>query len=337
MKVVILAGGSGARFWPSSTSGTPKQFLKLFSDKTLIRQTFERFQGRVSPENIIVITSEEHVGLTKKELPEIPDKNIFGEPFRKNTAPACLTGTLFAEENETVLTVPADHYIPNSDNFFKCIDLAVNRLDKNPHTLITFGIRPTRPETGYGYIEADGKVSEKIFKVSKFHEKPGEEKAREYIDAGNFFWNSGMFMWKKSFFLNEIEKYENEIFESMNKMDVLSKKSVFSAYQSLKPISIDYALMEKSQNIEIVESTFEWSDLGSWKSIMELEMNGSKSENIICVDSRNVFVKTNSKKPVAVVGLDNIIVIENENGLLICSEEKTQNVREVTTALNKRN
>jgi len=335
MKVVILAGGSGARFWPASTSNTPKQFLKLFSNKTLIRQTFERFMKKISPENIIVVTSEEHVDITKKELPEIPSRNIFGEPFRKNTAPACFTGTLFAEENESILVVPADHRIPDSIQFMKYIDLAEKRIEENQNCIITFGIKPTRPETGYGYIEAAEEVFEKIYKVSRFHEKPHVEKAEEYLNAGNFFWNSGMFMWKKSFFMSEMKKFENDIYHQMIKMDILSKESIHNTYESLKSISIDYALMEKSQSIETVEAVFEWSDLGSWKSIMELESNSSKKSDEIIIDSENVFIRKTSDKPVAVIGLDNVIIIENENGILICSEDKTQEVREVTKSLEK--
>lgn len=327
MKVIILAGGSGERFWPLSTPETPKQFLRLFGNKSLLRQTFERINSEIPIENIFVVTSARYERQTKKELPEILENNMLLEPSKKNTAPACVYGTLMAAENddETIFVVPADHYIPNTDRFWTCVKKAEDFLNRQKEGIITFGIIPTRAETGYGYVEISTEVEQDVFKVKMFREKPNYETAVEYINSVNFYWNSGMFMWKKKFFISQMKKHASEIINPF-----LQEKQIERVYEKIEPKSIDYALMEKVDEIYLVKSDFTWSDVGNWKSLKELGIKNS--ENTILIDS-TAFVKTT--KPVIVVGLKDVIIVETENGVLVADEKELEKIREGVKRINK--
>lgn len=320
MKAIILAGGSGERFWPLSTPENPKQFLKLFGDKSLLRQTFERINHEIPVEDIFIVTSKKYKEKTKSELPEIPEDNILPEPSKKNTAPACAYGTLKAagNDNETVFVVPADHYIPDIDKFWKRVKKAEEFLNKQKEGIVTFGIVPTRPETGYGYIEISEKIEQDIFKVKMFREKPNYETAVEYINSGSFYWNSGMFMWKKEYFISQMKKHAPEVINPF-----FQEKQLEKIYEKIEPISIDYALMEKADKIYLVKSDFVWSDVGNWNSLKELGVENSK--NTVLIDS-NAFVQTT--KPTIVIGLKDIIVIETENGILVVDEKDVERIRE---------
>ncbi|AEX85465.1 mannose-1-phosphate guanylyltransferase [Marinitoga piezophila KA3] len=333
MKAIILAGGSGERFWPLSTSKKPKQFLKIFSEKSLIRETFERLQFKLSPEDIFVVTGEKYKEQTIKELPEIPEKNVILEPIAKNTAPACFLGTLVADENEVVFILPADHYIPDKEKFWKTVGLAVKAAEEY-NGLITLGIMPTRPETGYGYIESGELLEDKVMKVSSFKEKPDFNTAVEYLKKGNYFWNSGMFIWKKSVFIKEMELNHHKTFEVLKDVNPYNIDEIKEKYPKLEKISIDYALMEKSKNVYTVKAEFEWSDVGNWVSVREMEGYSDNKDNVYLVNSKNVFVKSN--KNVGIVGLENIIVIDTENGLLISKETEINKIRDIVKQLKEK-
>jgi len=335
MQIIILAGGSGERFWPLSTIETPKQFLKLFGDKSLIRQTYERLEGVVSPEDIFIVTAHKDIERTMMELPELPERNILGEPFRRNTAAACMAGTLMASDGETVLVLPADHRIPDKEVFWQFIHHAETGIEKSGG-LFTFGIKPTRPETGYGYIESGESFSEQILKATKFHEKPQREVAASYLERGNFFWNSGMFLWKREGFLKEMEKCSPDVFYPLEQMNPFDRESVETCYENCPSISIDYALMEKSENVRVVPVELEWSDVGNWESIRELEGYSESSEKTCFIDAENVFVKSHSGKKIGIIGLDNIVVVETDEGILVCREEDCQKVREISRFFNKK-
>jgi mannose-1-phosphate guanylyltransferase len=333
MQTIILAGGSGERFWPLSTKETPKQFLKLFGDKSLIRQTYERLEGFVKPEDVFVITSHKDRERTMKEIPELSERNILGEPFRRNTAAACMSGTLMASDGEMILVLPADHRIPDKESFWKFIKQA-ERGAEEFGGLFTFGIKPTRPETGYGYIEAGEKFSDDVLKAVRFREKPNKEIAEEYLESGNFFWNSGMFLWKKECFIREMQKCSPEVFNALEQMNPFDSESVEDCYEHTASISIDYALMEKSEHVRIIPVDLEWSDVGNWESIRELEGYSSESERVCLIDSERIFVSSQSGKKIGVIGLNNIVVVETDEGILVCREEDCQKVREVSRYFN---
>ncbi|QAV33771.1 mannose-1-phosphate guanylyltransferase [Fervidobacterium changbaicum] len=316
MKAVILAGGSGERFWPLSTKDTPKQFLKLFADKTLIRQTFERLSYRLSPEDVYVVTNQMYAHKTYEELPEVPKENILLELLKKNTAPACTWATLQFDDEETIFIVPADHFIPDVEKFWNAVELAEKFL-QDKEGIITFGIVPTRPETGYGYIEVESEISDNVYSVKMFREKPNYETAVEYLNSGRFFWNSGMFMWKKKYFLKQMRKHSKDVLEPF-----FEYKSIEETYEKVPSISIDYALMEKADKIYTIKADFVWSDVGNWKSLEELGVENSPHS--VLIDSK-AFVQTT--KPTIVIGLEDVIVVETENGILVAKSTELEKIR----------
>ena len=333
MQVIILAGGSGERFWPLSTTKTPKQFLKLFGNKSLIRHTYERLIGEVSPEDVYVVTSFQTREQTMEEIPEIPEKNIFGEPFRRNTAAACFTGTLLADDSSPILVLPADHKIEDKVVFWDFVKKAATSL-KKLGGLYTFGIKPTRPETGYGYIERGERADESVYHVKQFHEKPQLDIAKDYMNSGRFYWNSGMFLWLKRSFLSEMNKNSQDIYNALINMDPYNAASVKSCYEKTPGISIDYALMEKSNQVRTLPISISWSDVGSWESVKELEGHSLEDENTCLVDSKNVYIRSQSDKKIAVVGVSDLIVVETADGILICNESNSQKVREAARKFN---
>jgi mannose-1-phosphate guanylyltransferase len=330
MKAVILAGGLGERFWPLSTAKMPKQFLKLFGHESLLRQTFERLHFFIKAKDIYVVTSHSFIEDTYKELPELPIENIIGEPERKNTAPACYLGTILAKPDEIILTVPADHYIYTKEEFREIVEKAISLLNEK-EALVTIGIKPTRPDTGYGYIESV--KTEDFFKVIRFHEKPVYEKAVQYLASGTCFWNSGMFLWKKEVFLTEIERYAPDIHKILKDVDVKDSCALKEAYGKLPSISIDYALMEKSRNIVMIPATFFWSDMGNWESIRELEGYATNEANLVLHHSENVFVRVKTGKPVIVIGVRDLFIVDTENGLLVANKDHLQDLREALKTL----
>lgn len=333
MQVIILAGGSGERFWPLSTTKTPKQFLKLFGNKSLIRHTYERLIGEVSPEDVYVVTSFQTREQTMEEIPEIPEKNIFGEPFRRNTAAACFTGTLLADDSSPILVLPADHKIEDKVVFWDFVKKAATSL-KKLSGLYTFGIKPTRPETGYGYIERGERADESVYHVKQFHEKPQLDIAKDYMNSGRFYWNSGMFLWLKRSFLSEMNKNSQDIYNALINMDPYNAASVKSCYEKTPGISIDYALMERSNQVRTLPISISWSDVGSWESVKELEGHSLEDENTCLVDSNNVYIRSQSDKKIAVVGVSDLIVVETADGILICNESNSQKVREAARKFN---
>uniref|UniRef100_A0A7C4VTY6 Mannose-1-phosphate guanylyltransferase n=1 Tax=Fervidobacterium thailandense TaxID=1008305 RepID=A0A7C4VTY6_9BACT len=318
MKAVILAGGTGERFWPLSTIDTPKQFLKLFSEKTLLRETFERLARKLRIEDILVVTNERYAEQTCKELPELPPSNILSEPARKNTAAACVYAVLGVADDEEILVVPADHYIPDAERFWQCVELGESVLDKY-EGIVTFGIIPTRPETGYGYIEAGEQLTDGVYIAKKFHEKPTYDIALGYLESGNFFWNSGMFMWKKTYFMEQMEKHAPEVLTPF-----LEQRDPRNAFDLVPSISIDYALMEKADKIFMVKANFTWSDVGNWKSLQEIGIDNT--EPSVILEAENVFIRTT--KPTIVLGVSDVIVVETENGILVADRKDLEKIRE---------
>lgn len=335
MKSIILAGGSGSRLWPLSREEYPKQLLALDKDESLLQKTFNRLCSFSKPADIVTVTNIKHYSNIKLQLNKIDSSNIvIGEPFGRNTAPA-IASTLqyFIQqgcEDDVVLIVPSDHLIKDIDGFNKTVEQGKDLAEQG--YIVTFGIKPTYPETGYGYIKTEKAISVG-YKVEKFVEKPNFETAKKYLDSGNYYWNGGIFMGKISTFLNEFKKYASDIYMHLGTLDFSNSTQInFSVYEKMPSISIDYAIMEKSDKIALVELQSDWNDLGSWQSIFnvkEKDENGNVLTGKVVVDNvKNSFIYS-QKEVVAVSSLENIILVETEDAIMACKLDESQNVKKL--------
>ncbi len=329
---VILAGGSGSRLWPLSRELYPKQLLSLAGEKSLLQSTFERLNKFIPTSNIISVTNTKHHSNVKMQLGD--NSVILSEPISKNTAPAIALGLKYIIENsdddEIILVVPSDLQIKNDENFINSVKEA-EILAQNGH-IVTFGIKPDYAETGFGYICAEGT------KVTKFAEKPDRDTAEKYLANGNYFWNSGIFMFKVSTMINEFEAFCPEISAIIKNINCRENSIPFNEFDKMPNISIDYAVMEKSSNISMVELKSDWKDLGSWKSIYEIspkdENNNVFIGHVLDKESKNSFVYSSSKL-VATIGLEDTVVIETEDAILACKKDKTQDVKQIYETLKE--
>jgi mannose-1-phosphate guanylyltransferase len=337
---LIMAGGIGSRFWPRSKEKTPKQLLKIFGDNTMIQDTVARLDGVIPNENIFIITNKIQRKEIIKQLPGIPTKNILEEPFGRNTA-ACigLASIMIEEKSKDAVTIvlPADHIIRDKVSFHNTLKSAA-KFASETKGLVTIGIIPTRPETGYGYIQIDDAiVSDNIHKVLTFAEKPNYATAIRFLESGDFLWNSGMFIWRIDSILEEIRKYMPELYEGLEQIKKSMHAPDFEAvlsnvYGQLKNISIDYGIMEKSQKVFLIKGDFSWSDVGSWEEVYQLsEKNeaGNALVGKIFTDGTSESYIFSPDKFTAVIGAENFIVINTDDALLICRRDKAQDVKKI--------
>ncbi|MEQ8303255.1 MAG: mannose-1-phosphate guanylyltransferase [Cyclobacteriaceae bacterium] len=330
--VVLMAGGVGTRFWPYSRNNRPKQFLDVLgTGKTLIQSTYDRFLPLCPKENIYVVTNEDLAEITKEQL-DIADAQVLVEPMRKNTAPciayACHKIAKISPDAVVVVS-PADHLIQNEDVFQKTVKKSVD-FAKPQDKLITMGIKPTRPETGYGYIQYLSS-KEKIKKVKTFTEKPALALAKKFIDSGDFVWNSGIFVWGVQAILKSIAKYQPEIAEVFEEASAKfntgqEQVAVNAAYVQCKNISIDYGVMEKADNVYVWLSDFAWSDLGSWGSLYDIKDKDKDKNvldaNVMAYETRNSIIKGAKDKLIVVQGLDGYLVGEFGDVIIVCEKDK---------------
>jgi mannose-1-phosphate guanylyltransferase len=341
---VIMAGGIGSRFWPRSKEKKPKQLLKIFGKNSLIQDTVYRLDGLVKKENIFVITNKMQKQEIKNQLPEIPAENIVDEPFGKNTAAAIgLASIMIGKKNKeaVILTLPADHIIREEENFLQTLSSASDFAYKFKG-LVTIGIRPSRPETGYGYIQIDEKPEyDNIHKVFTFAEKPNYATAVRFIESGDFLWNSGMFIWRIDVILNEMKIHMPELYDGLLQIEQSIdtpqyEKVLNNVYGQLKSISIDYGVMEKSDKVYLTKGNFTWSDVGSWEEVYQLSEKDDDGNAIVgkayCQNTNDSYIYS-PKKFTAVVGVDNVIVINTDDALLICRRDKAQDVKNVVDYL----
>ena len=337
---IIMAGGSGTRFWPLSRSNRPKQFLDVAdTGKTFIRQTYERFMNVVPQENILVVSADRYKDLVKEQLPELEDRNLLLEPYQRNTAPciAYATYSLLQRDPEArVVVAPSDHFIQGLDLFSKTISYAFEYVGEND-VLMTLGILPTRPDTNYGYIQAVGGRealrSEVPLPVKTFTEKPDKELAKVFINTGEFFWNSGIFIWKAKTIREEMEKHLPEVTGLFKGWETalgsgIETEFVARAYTDCPNISIDYGVMEKTDRAWIYPARFDWQDIGTWESLYNFLPDKDRDGNAISMDkalienSRGVLViSPERKKLVAIKGLEDFMVIDTEDVLVICPKD----------------
>jgi mannose-1-phosphate guanylyltransferase len=349
MYVVIMAGGKGTRFWPRSRTSFPKQLLDITGGRTMIQETVNRLLPLVSIEKVLVVTNIKQVNDLKLQLPDMPERNIIVEPVGRNTAPCiCLASTrVLREDPEEIMAVlPADHYIGDAEGFCTCLEKAAE-VARISSSLITIGVSPRMPETGYGYIQFNGqdwKNIKGVHRVEHFHEKPELKQAEKFLKQGNFLWNSGMFVWKAADILNEIENHLPDMFKNIASVDKFwdtpdIDEAIASAYKSIESISIDYGVLEKSANVLVMKADFGWNDIGSWSAVHDIsqkdkDLNTLRGD-VIAIDSKDIFVYS-PKKLTAVVGLRDVIVVETDDALLVCDRHRAQDVRKVVEILEQK-
>ncbi|MGN6291144.1 MAG: mannose-1-phosphate guanylyltransferase [Chitinophagaceae bacterium] len=347
--VAIMAGGIGSRFWPMSRANYPKQFLDILgTGKTLIQESFDRYSQLVPVENLFIVTSQEYVHLVKQQLPDLPVENILAEPSRKNTAPciAYIAFKLYQKDPEALMmAAPADNLILDTSAF---INTAQKALDFVNHinALVTIGIKPTHPNTGYGYIQHDGpEAAPGVHKVKTFTEKPNLELAKTFLASGDFLWNAGIFTWKVRTIVNAFEKYLPEMFEvfhaEKNNLNTPEEKNAIERiYPQCTNISIDFGIMEKAENVYVIPASFAWSDLGTWNSAWEnMEkdyfQNAVVGNYVMVVDAKNTMVHVPDNKLVMLQGLEDYIVVDTKDVLLICKKEKEQEIKEYVAEIKR--
>lgn len=344
---VIMAGGSGTRFWPKSTKSRPKQFLNLFGKHTMIQETVKRLEGFIEPENVMVVTNEQYVELVNQQLPETPKDDIVGEVVAKNTAPcvAAAAALLHKKDPESVMVIlPADHVITQPAEFRNILNAAVETAILN-ESLVTIGIEPGHPETGYGYIRYDDNSSENAgdklsYRVKNFTEKPDEETAQKFLDSGDYLWNSGMFIWKTSAITEAFKRYLPDVYEQMKTLmkSEGTKSDIDDFYRACPSVSIDYGIMEKAETVHVVPGKFGWNDVGSWKAVYELSEkddagNVTTDVPVSFQKSSANLVHSESGKIIALVGVENLAVVETDKAILVVNLDESQSVKEIVEEL----
>lgn len=343
---LIMAGGKGTRFWPLSTEEKPKQFLNLIGEKTMIQMTVDRIKPIVPIERIFISTGQMYVDLVKEQLPELPEKNIIVEPEGRNTAP-CIALSAFVinryYNDATMVVLPSDHLIKDENEFREIVGSADKFIKNKYESIITLGMQPSRPETGYGYIKynyGEDKVNKvnnhEVIKVDAFVEKPNKEKAALYISEGNYLWNGGMFLWNVNNILEQIKKYSPDTYNALENVEHVEEsklqETINNIYKFTEAISVDYAVLEKSNDIYVIPSDFGWDDVGSWEALdryREKDILG----NVLVGDTKALDGKNNlvisSGQSIVVEGLSDIYVIESDGKILVGHKSNVANVKEL--------
>ncbi len=350
---VIMAGGVGARFWPRSREKTPKQLLEIFGKETMIINTVNRLHSVIDPQNILIVTNKVQKAQIIKQLPYLPADNIIVEPIGRNTAPCIGLAALFIRRNDpdaVMVALPADHVIEDVGEFHRILRLAI-WVAYESGKLITVGIHPTHPETGYGYIQYKdvdtGKnpyFSRGIYTVKTFAEKPNEETARKFLESGEFAWNSGMFIWRVDTILKEIQRSLPEMYEELNKIDASVGTDKYDqtlelSYKMIRSISIDYGVMEKAKEVLVIKGDFGWSDVGSWDEVYRLTGKDDNGNNVtgkaMLQNTKNTLIHSQNKF-VAALNVEDLIIINTDDALLVCKLGKSQDVKEVVDYLKRK-
>ncbi|MBD3378340.1 NTP transferase domain-containing protein [candidate division KSB1 bacterium] len=342
---VIMAGGVGSRFWPRSRKALPKQLLNIFGQQSMIQETVARISELIPKERILVITNKVQKALIEEQL-GLNSAQIIAEPVGKNTGPCIALAAQWIRKDHpkaVMVVLPADHLIKNQQSFHQALQKAV-AFASDSMGLLTFGIQPTLPHTGYGYIHfANTPVKDHIYEVIEFKEKPDSETAKTYLENGSFLWNSGMFVWRVDVILQEMQQLQPELYQHIQNISTDNTwdlhRSLETIYPSLQSISIDYAIMEPSKRVYVMKSDFEWSDVGSWQTVYELsdkDGNGNAIEGDVYIkDTKNSYIHS-PQKFTAVLGEQDIVIIDTPDALLVCNRQHDQQIKHVVNYLQER-
>lgn len=344
---IIMAGGSGTRFWPRSRAAWPKQFLVFGAgDQSLLQRTVRRIEAIIPPERVYVVTNVRHVSATREQLPRVPVDQILGEPAGRNTAPCIAWAAAHVrrrDPNATLAVLPADPHIGDEASYMRVLQRAIDAATDD--ALVTIGITPNRAETGYGYIELGDALGDGAFAAKRFVEKPDRERAESYLKSGRFLWNSGMFFFRVSAIMNAIEKHLPDLAAAMTRYDAAARTQsedalVAQTYPTLPSVSIDHGVMEKAERIVVVPGEFGWDDVGHWASAWDLAdkdpRGNAAPDSGVLIDSDNCYVQTNTGRIVALVGMHDLVVVDTQDALLIMPRERAQDVRDVIAELKRR-
>ena len=357
MYTVIMAGGKGTRFWPLSTEDRPKQLLSLVGDTSLLQQTVDRITPLMPLEDIYVVTGESLISVTKRHLPDLPSENIIAEPMGRNTLPCIGLAALYLQKRKggdaVMAVLPADSVIQHQERFRKLLLYAEN-IAASDDALITFGIPPTRAETGYGYIHlgtaAHTTDDFQTFQVRQFVEKPDRETAEKYLESGEYLWNSGMFVWRVDLILNAIKTYQPSIYQSLMEIDAAigtpsEAEVVRHAYSQMEDISVDYGVMEKAKKVLVIPADIGWNDVGHWGAMHELYERDPSGNTVrgkhIGIDTQDCVVFNQAAlnpdgvgdKLIATIGVSDLVIIESEHAVLVCPIDRVQEVKELVEKL----
>lgn len=350
LHAVIMAGGSGTRFWPQSRRKTPKQLLRLAGSRTMIQQTADRCRSWVDPSRLWVVTNEVQAAATIAQLPEIPTENVLLEPAARNTAPCVGLAAIQILEQDPdgiMFVLPADHVIRTEEAFAAAAHKAVVAVEEDASRLVLFGVIPAFAATGYGYIERGDVVSAaspRLYRVSAFREKPHRELAEEYVRDGRFFWNCGIFCWKAQTIVDLLKQYEPELHAGLMQIadgirNHRGRDVIAEEFPSLKSISIDYAVLERAQNVVVIEAPFHWDDVGSWLSLPRLngsDSNGNTVDGPFCgVDTQGCIVRTTDDHLIATLGLRNVIIVHTGDATLVADASQSERIKEILLQLEK--
>lgn len=345
---ILMAGGVGSRFWPVSTTDFPKQFHDMLgSGDTLIQKTFSRLSKLIPVENILILTNERYNGLVLEQLPMVKQEQVLLEPAMRNTAPCILYASLKIQKmnpNAVMVVAPSDHWIEDEDEFTKnlqqCFDFCQQK-----DALMTLGIQPTFPNTGFGYIEFDKTDANPIKKVNQFREKPDYETAKAFLEAGNFLWNGGIFIWSTQSITTAFEKFQPQMYalfqQGLETYNTHAEKQFIDEnYAKAENISIDYAVMENAENVYVLPATFDWNDLGTWGSLHEKldkdeQNNAVVNATVILENASNNIIRAEGKKLIIVDGLDDFIIVDKDDVLMIYPKSKEQDIKRITAMANK--
>lgn len=343
LTALIMAGGKGTRFWPMSTEEKPKQFLNLIDELTMIQSTVKRLKKLINIDHIFVCTTEKYKDLLLEQLPDLPQKNIIIEPIGRNTAPCILLSTIYIKQlysDANIIVLPSDHKINDEDEFIDVLKAGNSFISKNRDSIVTIGIVPNRPETGYGYINfgdnVDGFGNHLVKKVNKFVEKPNLKKAKQYVADGKYLWNAGMFAFNSNFMLEQFQKYFDYSYNLLASLPAIEDENymseLYKKYQQCDAISVDYAIMEKSDCIYVIPSDFGWDDIGSWNALERyIDKDGNNNivkGNVKILDSQNNVVYGTDKE-ILLVDVDDLYVIETDERIVIGKKDNLESVHEL--------
>jgi mannose-1-phosphate guanylyltransferase len=352
LHAVIMAGGSGTRFWPESRGARPKQLLPLAGPRTMIQATCDRLAGLIPAERLLIVAGQGHVPSIAAQLPELPPESLLGEPCRRDTAPCIGLAALLLEQRDadaTMLVMPADHVIQPVEAFQSAARLAANLVDRRPERIVTFGIRPTYPAATFGYIERgqpiEAGAKAKVFQVGRFREKPDVQTAREYLATGNYYWNAGIFVWKARTVLAALAERQPDMLAHLRTIAQAAGTAAFAEvlrreFAEIRGISIDYAVMEQARDVAVIEATFGWDDVGTWQSLARLNGADEQGNTIVArhlgIDTNGTIVRGDADHLIVTLGVRDLIVVHTPGVTLVAHKDQEESIRQVVRQIEER-